>query len=295
MTPERARQNAEYQAMLRETLDPVAATDALSYGGSVGNAWKWAHGYGAAAEASQFRKGYQWDDRRYDESSLLSQQARGQQERGLGMLREQMDMSRGSAASDAVRYGAGRAAEMQRSLAGLAAGGQAAQIAAASQAQQGNLLAGQQAAQQAQMIRSREAQDAALQYGAAASAMRGQDMSRQAADQQLAIAQGLSRTTNMGQNADREASFEGLRTNVLTGQQRAMIGQQQDAVKRKAGQLNLEAGQRNLDAASRSAMTSAAATGTAGVAKQMQDFAEGMGQQQQRKGHRDPYGQWIDD
>lgn len=281
----------------RQYVGQVSAND-ISYGGSTGAFAKWAQGYRGAARGFQGRGGYGWDDRQYSQSSGQSDAARMQQEQGLGMLREQMDMSRGSAASDAVRYGAGKAAEMQRSLAGLAVGGQAAQIAAAQQAQQGNLLAGQQAAQQAHTIRSREAQEAALQYGAAASSMRGLDMRRQEADQRLAGAQASSRAQNAEQNAEMERFYEGLRSGVLSAQQGAMSGRAQDQLAAESGDWQTRnnaaqaEGQRN--AAAWSAVGSFAAdAGKAGYdiyrGVSAEEEARRAGQKKQQQ-ESDPYG-----
>lgn len=281
----------------RQYVGQASAND-FSYGGSTGAFANWAQGFRNAARGFQDRGGYRWDDKQYSQSSAQSDMARQQQEQGLGMLREQMDMSRGSAASDAVRYGAGRAAEMQRSLSGLATGGQAAQIAAASQAQQGNLLAGQQAAQQAQMVRSREAQEAALQYGSAASAMRGLDMNRQEADQRLAAAQAASRAQNAEQNAEMERFYEGLRSGALSAQQGAMSGRAQDQLAASTGDWQTRNNQAQAEGQRQAATWSAVGSFASDAGKAGYDIYKGLSseeaarQQAEKKNQRenDPYG-----
>ena len=194
------------------------------YGGSRAAAESEIGRMGQAADASIQRGGYLYDDRNYQQAQDNAAQSRGQQEAGLSMLRDQMDMSRGTAATDAIRRGASQSAAMQSSLAGLARGGLVGQQAARAQAYGGNLLAAQQAAQASGVVRAGEAQQAGLMYGQAAGQMRSGDDAARGVAQQYANDKLSSSMSADEQNAARQRAYESMRMGVYGANQQAAQG-----------------------------------------------------------------------
>lgn len=193
------------------------------YGGSREAAEAEIRRMGGAADAAVNRSGYLFNDQQYNQAQANAAQARGQQQQGLDMLRSQMGPG-GSAASAAVAASTQRNAGLQTSLSGLARGGAVGQMAARDQAAYGNAVAGQQGAAAAGIIREQEREQAALQYGQQAGAMRAGDDAMRGVAQGYANAQHGARMGMDELNASRQRGYEAMRGNVYGANQQAAQG-----------------------------------------------------------------------
>lgn len=247
--------------------------DDVNYGGSGGAAARAVAEQQGRSDASRSRQGYGWDWNAYNQATGWGGQARGGQEAGLRMLRDKMDLSRGSEASYGTLAAGRQAAADQASMATLARGGQVGQIAAARAAQGQGLLIGQQSAEQANLVRQREAQQAALQYGAAASEMRRGDAAQTGLAQQQAMSVGEEDLRNRASNARRERGAEEMLDNIYKTQMTSQLGVAQ---RQQAFDAAFEAARRGDAAAALQAQNAglgAFATGLAAAGK----FGEAIG------------------
>lgn len=217
-------------------------TQARAYGGSLQAFEDEKKRLAAKADGAMGRQGYGFDLGQFDQARQQADADRGQQLYGMGMLRDQMDMSRRTAGTEAIGRSAQQAAGVQNSLATLARGGMLGQVAANRQATTGNQLAGQQAAQQSAVLRAQEAQQAALQYGQAAGQLRGLDAASQQQAGQAAEAQAANRMRTDEQNAARQRDAEALRASVLGAQQQQTIREDQQDLRKYGTDLALQQG-----------------------------------------------------
>ncbi len=226
-------------------LDPNNVEGVANEYGGTGGFAKAAQGQLDRAMGARDRQGYQYDDRQYGESLAQAQQARGQQQQGLGLLRDQMDLSQSSAASRAVLAGGQQAQGAQSSLATVARGGAMGRIAAQTQAARGNIAIGQQAAGQANVVRQQEAQRAGLAYGQQATAMREGDAATRGLEAGAAEGKAGSAFQNDAANAARERGAQNVRDAILKAQQASQTGSTQAQNQWQAAKYNVAQGKEN--------------------------------------------------
>jgi hypothetical protein len=275
---ERAEATAREQARLKAVTDRANSADTtsaeqsnyLEYGGAGGLASA-AQGQLNRAMEARGRQGYQYDDAHYGESMAQAQQARGQQQQGLGMLRDQMDLSQSSAASRAVLAGGQQAQGAQSSLATVARGGAMGRIAAQAQAARGNIAIGQQAAGQANVVRQQEAARATAQYGQAASAMRAGDQATMGQASQSAEDRNQSAFQNQQQNAAREKAAQQTRDAILKANATSQQGQAANESRWRQAEYDREQGNEEKAATDNAAAVAALGSATSSAASKLTD------------------------
>jgi hypothetical protein len=254
-----------------------------SYGGSQQAFAEEAQGLRAGAQAARGRGGFALDESQWSAFGGVDDAGRTDQQRGLEMLRNQMDASRQSVGSNAILSGSQAAQGMQASLAGLARGGAVGQMAARDQMQLGNMQMGQAAYGQAGALRAQEAAQASNQYGAAAASVTAADQQRQREAAQWAEAQAASRMTNAKQNAARERGFEGLRSGALSAQQSSAQNQATDFANNEARRWAIAQGDAAAKAAADAAIVGAIGSGAAKAGQMAYDYANRPEEQPTKK------------
>jgi hypothetical protein len=156
----------------------------------------------------------------YQSDFTQSNQARGHQEGGLGLLQGAAAGTAPSQAAIEARLAGERARAGNVSMAGSVKGGPGARVAAMRAAMAGNAGAGQQIAAQASAARAGEMAQARGQYAQAAAATRGLDLEAQKVQQQNELFQ-------RGANDAQQRFFEQQATGIQTQDQNNQLQQQQ--------------------------------------------------------------------